>query len=311
MTESESRRVVVTGATGLVGKKLCARLIQEGYQVVVFSRNPQSAKQTVPGAAEYRQWNGRDTQGEWVGALSGARAVIHMAGASIFGSRWTESYKATLRDSRVLSTRALVEAMKQVDHPPSVFLSGSAVGYYGHRDDTPLDESAAPGSDFLAQLCVEWEREATQAEPLNIRVATLRTGIVMDAGEGALPLMKMPFMFFMGGPILPGSQWFSWVHVDDEVGMIMHALQNEQARGPLNLTAPEPQTNAEFMSTLGKVMNSPSWAPVPGFALKLVLGEFADNLTTGQRAIPAKGQELGYTFQYPTSEVALRHLLKK
>ncbi len=306
-----NRRIVVTGATGLIGKKLCARLQARGDQVVVFSRNPHKARQVVPGAAEYIAWSTRDSHGDWVGALAGAQAIINLAGASIFGRRWDDSYKDTLRSSRIQTTRMLVDAIAQLDNKPAVLLSGSAVGYYGFRDDTPLDEDAAPGDDFLGQLCAEWEAEARKAEAHGLRVVTLRTGIVLDADEGALPLMKMPFLFFGGGPILPGTQWFSWVHVEDEVNLILWALDTTDVHGPLNLAAPQPERNKDFMATLGKTIGTPSWLPVPGFALQVALGEFADSLTHGQRAIPQKAQDLGYQFRYPAADQALQHLLKQ
>jgi hypothetical protein len=307
---AESKRVVVTGATGLIGKNLCDQLQKKGYQVVVFSRSPQKARRLVPNAAEYVQWDASQ-QGDWVGALYNAHGVIHLAGASIFGQRWSTSYKALLRSSRIDSTRALVDAMASLEAKPDVFISGSAVGYYGHRDDSKLDEQATPGDDFLARLTADWENEACRAEEHGIRTVTVRTGIILDNQEGALPLLKLPFSFYVGGPVLPGTQWFSWVHVADEVGIILMALEDKRARGPINATAPEPQTNANFSATLAKVMGVPSWLPVPGFALHIALGEFADELTHGQRVIPHKAEELGYTFQYPTSEQALRDLLKK
>lgn len=303
-------RVVVTGATGLVGKKLCAQLMQEGYEVIVFSRKPETAREAVPNTAGYVEWT-PTSAGNWAHALEGVYGVIHLAGAPIFGQRWDTAYKQELRDSRVVSTRLLVEAMAGLQHKPAVFVSGSAVGYYGHRDDTRLDEQAAPGDDFLAQVCAEWEQEARKAEALGIRTVTVRTGIVLDAHEGALAQMKIPFQFFAGGPILPGTQWFSWIHVDDEVGIIMLALEDERVRGPLNATAPEPQTNKDFTATLGKVLGAPAWLPVPGFSLKLLLGELANNLVEGQRVIPQKALDMGYQFQYPTSEQALRNLLKR
>jgi hypothetical protein len=309
MSMANGKRVVVTGATGLIGKKLCAQLREKNYQVVVFSRNPQKARRTVPGAAEYVEWNPQ-LQGDWVGALYGAYGVIHLAGASIFGKRWNDAYKKELYDSRIISTGKLVEAMARLEKRPAVFVSGSAVGYYGARDGTKLDESAAPGDDFLARMCVEWEQEARKAEAYGIRTVLLRTGIVLDPNEGALAQLKPAFQMFVGGPVLPGTQWFSWVHVEDVVGIIMLALENAQARGPINTTAPEPQTNAAFSSTLGKVLNRPSWLPVPGFGLHVLFGELAYHLVTGKRVIPQQAQALGYEFQYPTSEQALRQLLQ-
>jgi hypothetical protein len=306
---TESRRVIVTGATGLIGRALYLRLIEKGYQVVIFSRNPSKAQRNVPGAAEYVTWNPKQ-HGEWASALNGAYGIVHLAGAPIFGKRWDEQYKAEIRDSRVISTRVLFSSLIAAQHKPAVFVSGSAVGYYGPRDDTRLDESAAPGDDFLAQVCVEWEKEAIEAEELGIRTVLLRTGIVLDRKEGALPQMMLPFRFFVGGPILPGTQWLSWIHLVDQVELIVMALEDERVRGPLNATAPEPETNSRFSATLGRVMGSPSWLPAPGFGLKVVLGEVADLVVEGQRVIPQKALDLGYQFQYPTAEEALRNLLR-
>lgn len=308
---TNSKRIVVTGATGLIGQHLCARLIKQGYQVVVFSRSPQRARRSVPGAAEYVRWDYNNRQGDWVGALNGSYGVVHLAGASIFGKRWNTSYKAALRSSRLESTQALVEAMSASEHKPAIFVSGSAVGYYGHRGDTMLDESATPGNDFLARLCIDWEAEASKAASQGIRTVLLRTGIVMHPDEGALAQLKIPFKLFIGGPVLPGSQWISWVHIDDIVGLIVLALEDSRVEGPLNGTAPEPQTNKRFSATLANVLGVPSWLPVPGFALSILLGEFADHLTHGQRVLPHKAQEFGYSFAHPEAEEALRHLLKK
>jgi len=307
---TDTKRIVVTGATGLIGKKLGAELIAKGYHVVVFSRNPQKARTSLPGAPEYVAWTPEET-GAWASAIDGAYGVIHLAGAPVFGKRWSESYKTEIEQSRIVGTRGLVNAMQAAQNKPQVFISGSAVGYYGFRDDTKLDEQAKPGSDFLAKVCIEWEQEAAKAEPLGVRTVIVRTGIVLDPQEGALPQMMLPFRLYAGGVILPGTQWFPWIHVDDQVGIILMALADERVRGPINASAPEPQTNRDFSKTLGKVMGSPAWAPVPGFALKLLLGKVGDMLVEGQRVVPAKAQQLGYSFKYPESEQALRNLLSK
>lgn len=306
---SDVKRVIVAGATGLIGKALCRRLQAAGYAVVVFSRNPTTARYKVPGAYEYVAWDGAES-GAWAAALDGAHAAINFAGASVAGKRWTADYKRQIRDSRVVATRGLVDAMRAAGTKPRVFINGSAIGYYGFRDDTPLDEGASPGDDFLAQVCREGEAEALKAAALGIRTVVVRTGVVLDKDRGALPRMALPFKFFAGGPVLPGSQWFSWIHLADEVGIILLALEDERLRGPVNATAPQPQPYRDFAKTLGRVLSRPSWAPVPGFALRLLLGELGDTLTTGQRVVPKKAEEAGYQFQYPTSEGALRQILK-
>lgn len=303
-----TKRVIVTGATGLIGKSLCREMMRRGYEVVVFSRDVALAKTTIPQAADYVTWQPTD-QGAWAYALDGAYAVIHLAGASIAGQRWSESYKRMIRDSRVLGTRGLVSALGRVSTRPKVFVSGSAVGYYGACGDTPLDEAAASGSDFLAGVCQAWEAEALKAEVLGVRTVVVRTGVVLDRHEGALAALVPPFRMFVGGPILPGTQWFSWVHVADAVGLLLFALEDERVQGPLNATAPDSQTSRGFARLLGKVLGRPAVLPMPGFGLKVLLGEFADTLTTGQRVVPQKALALGYAFQYPMCEEALRQVL--
>jgi uncharacterized protein len=330
----DSKRVVVTGATGLIGKALCKQLIAKGYTLVVFSRDPQKARESLPGAAEYIAWQPAE-QGAWATAIDGAHGVVHLAGASLFGKRWSTAYKREIMASREVGTRGLVNAMAQAGTKPQVFVSSSAVGFYGPRDDTKLDESAPPGNDFLAQVCQAWEREAAKAESLGIRTVIVRTGvivgsdegkpsfpidlrgaslsrpgIVLKTDEGALPLLMLPFRFYVGGPVLPGTQWLPWIHIADEVGILMLALEDERALGPINATAPEPQTNRNFAKAVGRAMSRPSFIPVPGFALKLLLGEMATIVTTGQRAIPKKVQDLGYHFKYPTSQQALEQVMK-
>jgi len=305
---TDSKRVIVTGATGLIGKALCHQLGLHEYEIVVLSRHVANARKSVPGAVV--SWTPSET-GEWYSAIDGAYAVVHLAGAPVFGKRWSSSYKKDIRDSRVIGTRGIVNAIAAAQHKPSVFVCGSAVGYYGFCDDTPLDETATPGDDFLARVCVEWEQEGARAEEHGVRTVLVRTGIVLDRREGALAQMLPLFQLFMGGPILPGSQWFSWIHRDDEVGVIIKALEDERLRGPVNATAPEPQTNQDFSSTLAKVLGRPSWLPVPGFGLKMMLGEVGDMLSEGQRVVPKKALDAGYHFIYPTAQEALHNLLQE
>lgn len=307
---ADARRIVVTGATGLIGRPLCAALAARGYQVVVFSRDLQKARTAVPNAADYVAWTPEE-DGPWKTAVEEVWGVVHLAGAPVFGRRWSRRYKARIRDSRVIGTRGIVNAMAAAITKPVIFVSSSGAGYYGFRDDTKLDENAAPGGDFLARVCVAWEQEARRANALGVRTAILRIGVVLDRTQGALPQMALPFRLLAGGPILPGRQWLPWVHVADVIGVILMALEDDRMEGAINLTAPAPQTNRDFTWTLGKVMRRPWWLPAPALALRVVFGEFADTVTEGQRVIPARLQQLGYEWKYPTAEVALRDLLKR
>jgi uncharacterized protein (TIGR01777 family) len=304
---AELRRVIVTGATGLIGRQLCQRLHEHGYAVVVFSRDPGAARKRLPGMAEYVRWTA-STDGPWTSAVDGAYGVVHLAAANLSEGRWTPKRKQQILDSRVTGTHGIVSAIGAAANKPAVFVSASAVGYYGPRDDTPLDESAPSGGDFPALVCIAWEQEARRAKEFGVRTVVLRTGIVLDPTGGALQKLLIPFRLFVGGPFLPGTQWFSWIHPDDEIGAIMMALEDERMQDAVNLTAPEPVTNRELSATLGKVLGRPSWLPVPGFALRLAVGELAGSLTTGQRVVPRKLEELGYEFKYPKLEGALRDL---
>lgn len=307
----DTRRVVVTGATGLIGRALCHTLIERGYQVIVLSRSPHAAERAVPGAAGYVSWS-PGPPGAWATALEGAYGVVHLAGASIAGQRWDAAYKHAILESRVSGTRGIVSAIGQVQTRPEVLVCSSGVDYYGDCGDTPVDETTLAGIGFLSQVCVAWELEASRAEPLGVRTCMLRTGIVLDREEGALAKLLLPYQLFVGGPVLPGTQWWSWIHLDDIVGLIMLALENPQASGAINATAPNPERNRDFSAILGRVLGRPSWAPVPRFALELLLGEMAAPLLIEkQRALPKKALELGYEFRYPQLEPALRAALGK
>jgi uncharacterized protein len=309
-----NKRIILTGATGLIGRKLYAALQQQGYEVTVFSRSPERARAALPGAADYVAWSPGPV-GPWASALEGAYGVVHLAGAAIseglIGPRWTDEYKAEILNSRVLGTRGLVEAIGGLANKPAVFACASAVGYYGYRDATPLDERAPPGSDFVAEVCVAWENEAARVEEFGVRRVSVRTGLLLDPEAGVLPQIMLPFKLFTGGPVQPGTQYYSWIHPADEIALWLLALADERASGPLNATAPTPQTNREFSATLGKVLNSPSWLTVPEFSLRIALGEMADLVTKGQRVLPKKALELGYQFKFSELEAALRDLLGK
>ena len=298
-------KIVISGATGFIGSILTDRLWNQFHTLVLLSRRP-PAEVGVP-KREWISWT-PGASDEWEQALDGADGVINLAGEPIAGKRWSAAQKALLRSSRIDSTRALVNAMAKVKNKPKFFLSASAVGYYGAHGDETITENSAAGSSFLAELCVDWEAEARKAEEYGVRVAILRTGIVLDRGQGALKKMVPPFKIFMGGPLGSGNQWMPWIHIEDEIGLLMFIMENDAARGVFNGSAPNPVTMAEFSNALGEVLNRPSWASVPPSALALLAGEMADMLLTGQRALPEAGLKLGYVFKYPTLGEALQSL---
>ncbi|MCS6897457.1 MAG: TIGR01777 family oxidoreductase [Nitrospira sp.] len=301
--------VVVAGGTGFIGRALCASLVRDGHHVTVLTRRGGTPRETQANPTMV-EWDGLQ-KGSWEQCLDGAEAVINLAGASIAESRWTNVRKRQITDSRVLTTRLLVEAMSRRSPRPVVLINASGIGYYGASDDRILDESSPPGKGFLADLCLQWEAEAVRAGQFGVRVVLLRTGMVLEQDGGALPRMILPFKFFIGGPIMPGDQWVSWIHRQDHIGLIRWALETPHVSGPLNAVAPEPETMRRFCDTVGRVLGRPSWLPVPQTALRLVLGELGSLLTTGQRVRPAKALAGGYTFQFPVLEPALRSIYSK
>jgi uncharacterized protein len=303
--EEAGRRVTVTGATGLVGTRLVEALRRRGDEATVLSRDPQraGAKLGVPAVA----WDPA-TGPAPVAALAGRDAVIHLAGEPV-AQRWSALAKRRIQESRELGTANLVAGLERADRRPRVLLSASGVGYYGARGDEPLDESSPPGDDFLAQVCVAWEREAQAAGELGLRVVVVRTGVALDPAGGALAKMLPPFRAGVGGPVAGGRQWLPWIHVEDLVGIYLAALDGADWRGPVNASAPEPATNRDFSKALGRALGRPAAAPVPRLALKLLYGEMEQIVTTGQRAVPRRALSLGYAFRHRDLDEALRSAL--
>lgn len=293
-------KIIVAGGTGLLGTALVGALQDDRHMVVVLTRRPTRDNEV--------RWSPQHAEGLWTSALDNAHAVINLAGASIAGGRWTTARKAAIRDSRMQATGALVKAIVASGQPPPIFISSSAVGYYGSRGDEPVTETTAPGSDFLAHVCRDWEAAASQLSPA-ARVVLLRSGVVLARHGGALPQMALPFKLFAGGPAGSGRQFMSWIHLHDWVATVKWALASQHIAGPLNVTAPEPVTNEDFSRSLGRVLGRPAWLKAPSFALRLMLGEMADALILGgQRVLPAVAQQHGFAFQYPTLESALRQI---
>ncbi len=299
-------QVVITGGSGLIGSAVARELGGAGHEIVVLSRDPSRVK-LLPNTRAVG-WDGRTSEG-WASLLDADTGIVHLAGESIAGGRWTAEKKRRIRASRVDSGAAVMAAIRQAKEKPRVLLQGSAVGIYGPCGDEVVTESHPPGHDFLAEVCVAWEASTAEAGSLGVRRAVLRTGIVLSGEGGALPRMALPFKLGVGGPLGGGRQGFPWIHLADEVGAIRFLLEREDAQGPFNLTAPEPLTNRDFSRALGRALHRPSLAPAPGLALRLVLGEMADMLLHGQRAVPQRLLELGYVFRYPEALPALRDLL--
>ena len=301
-------RVLVAGGTGLIGRALVADLARDGHEVVVLSRNPARAP-VFPPTVVVQPWDAHSVAG-WGPLVNSIDVIVNLAGESISAGRWTPARKARIMQSRIEAGQAFVDAIKVAKHRPRAFLQASAVGYYGPHGEEALGEASPPGSDWLSQVGIDWEASTRPVEEAGVRHILLRTGIVLTLNGGALPKMALPFRFFAGGLMGGGQQGFPWIHLADEVAAIRFLIDREDARGPFNLTAPQMQTNAEFSRALGRAMHRPMWLRVPGFALRLLFGEMATVLLTGQHALPIKLQQMGFTFRFPTLDAALSDLFR-
>ncbi|EAW36743.1 TIGR01777 family oxidoreductase [Lyngbya sp. PCC 8106] len=304
-------KVAITGATGFVGTRLVERLHKEGHQVLVLTRNPERAKRIFPNSA-YPQLEivgyTPTESGSWQQAISGCQGVVNLAGASIAEGRWTPQRKQEIIHSRATGTAKLVEAIEQADSKPSVLVNSSAVGYYGTSNTAIFDETSPPGDDFLAQVCQAWESAAQKVKESGTRLVIVRTGIVLGMG-GALAKMLTPFKLFAGGPLGSGKQWFSWIHRDDLVSLIIFALTHPEVEGVVNGTAPNPVRMEQLCNTLGEVLHRPSWLPVPDFALETLLGDSAKLVLEGQQVIPKRTVSYNFDYQYPTVKPALEDIV--
>ena len=306
-------RIVIAGGTGFLGSSLAETYGEEGHDVRVLTRSLKAGESRhdpgtgVPGVTQVG-WAPDGQSGPWASAIDGSDVVVNLAGESLDARRWTPRQKTVLRDSRVLPTRSLASAIRGCSSPPRIFISNSAVGYYGPAGDEPKTEDAPAGGDFLARLCEQWEQEARRAEGPDTRVVIMRTGLVFERSGGAFPRMVLPFRFFVGGRLGSGRQYLSWIHRIDWVEMARWIVVNPALTGPVNATAPRPVTNAEFTRAVGHALRRPTAFPVPPIALRLAVGEIAGTLLTGQRAIPARAQAAGFHFRYPEIDVALREL---
>jgi uncharacterized protein (TIGR01777 family) len=300
-------KIIITGGSGLIGRAFTTKAVQNKHQVIVLTRDP--SKNLSSKDINFVRWDGRSTNG-WLDQVESADAIINLAGANIGETRWTMERKQMIRESRLLAGKAVTEAIQRANHRPRLVMQASAVGYYGNSvDDTELSEAAPASQDYLGQLCVDWENSTRSVEELGFRRIILRTGLVLTKKGGALGKLILQYRLFAGGPLGSGNQWWPWIHLKDQVSAMLYLLENDQASGVYNLSAPNPVKMKDLGNTLAKVLNRPYWIPVPAFGLKILLGEMSKIVLEGQRAIPAQLLAQGYQFQYPDLEMAIKDIL--
>ena len=300
-------RVIVTGATGFIGGALVRALLARGDTPVALTRNVEKARKRLPPGVEAVQWDARD-EGSWMEVFNSADGIVNLAGEPAFTKPWTARQKQRIRQSRIDVTEAVVNAIGKANSRPSVLVNGSGMDYYGSQGSTVLTEESPSGNTFLAGVVREWEAAAMKAEEFGVRVVFIRTSIVLGRQGGVLPLASLPFRFFMGG-VIGGKQWVSWIHIDDEVALIIYALTHDDIRGPINAAAPNPVPMSVFSKEIGRTLHRPVWAPVPTRVLRTVLGEQANVILGSIRVQPKVAQDAGYRFQYPELEAALHEAL--
>ena len=305
--------VIITGGSGLIGRSLTESLTADGHNVTILSRNPAGVV-GLPAGVNVVQWDGKTAEG-WGALVEKADAIVNLAGESIAGkglipSRWTVDRKNRIRQSRLDAGDAVMAALESAAHLPSVLVQASAIGFYGVHGDEMLDESSPPGDDFLARLCLDWEASTEKAETLGVRRVIIRTGLLFSIAGGVLPLLAMPFRFYAGGVVGSGEQYYSWIHYMDEIAAIRFLIENENTSGAYNLTAPQPVTAKEFAREIGQVLHKPSVMPVPAFAMRAALGEVSTLALEGQRVLPKRLLDVGFTFSYEELEKALQDLLR-
>ncbi len=306
-------RIILTGGTGQLGRALAADLISDGHEVIALSRTPERAISHMPEGVRLERWDAKTAEA-WGPLVDGAGAIVNLAGEPLpgrrfFPTRWTPQRRKLIVESRQDAGRAVVEAIEAASHKPGVVVQASAIGYYGPNPAGEQTEDSPPGRDFLARVCIDWEASTAPVEGMGIRRVILRTGLVFNSKEGALPRLLLSFRLFAGGPMGSGQQWYSWIHQEDWVSAARFLIDDQSAAGIYNLTAPNPLKSAQLARLIGEVMRRPSFVPVPGFALRLAFGEVSTTVLDGQKVVPNRLLDQGYSFKYPEAEAALRDLL--
>lgn len=303
-------RVIILGATGFIGRALRKLLVGAGYEVVALTRNKNRGREILGKGIEVVEWDSKSAEG-WESHANGAYAIVNLIGENLASGRWTQEKKKSILESRLNAGKAVSMAIQLAQSKPKVVIQASAIGYYGSRSDEILDESSDQGEGFLSEVAVKWEDSTKEVEP-QVRRVIIRTSPVLGRGGGILTRLRQPFRFFLGGSVGSGKQWFSWIHLDDEVGAIRFLMEREDLQGAFNLTAPEQLMMKDFYHTLGKAMRRPSWLPIPGFVLRLFFGEMAQEIIlSGQRVVPKRLMEAGYKFVYPKVKAALEEIFAR
>ena len=301
-------RAIITGGSGLIGSALAADLLKDGHEVIVLSRDPQRQQSRMPSGVRLERWDGRSAQG-WGHLVEDAWAIVNLAGENIAEGRWSENRKRSIVESRVLAGKAVAQAVIQAEHKPAVVVQSSGIGYYGTHADELINEDSPAGTDFMSQICQQWEPASAAVEQAGVRRVVVRNGVVLSLQGGAFPRMLLPFRFFVGGPLGSGRQWISWIHLRDEIAGLRFLMENPGSSGVYNLTAPHPVQNRDFEQAVGRAMHRPAIIPTPAIAIQLLFGEMAITVLEGQRALPERLEREGFVFGFPHIEEALRDLL--
>lgn len=302
------KKIIITGATGSIGLNLVRELTVRGDEVTVFTRNPTDAGKKLPSVKKIVKWDYTKIS-DWANELNGTGVVIHLAGANLAAKRWNKEYKKLVYDSRIISTKNFIQAIKSVEQKPKAFICANAVGIYGNRGDEILKETSSLGNDFLANLCKDWEAEAKKVKEAGVRYVSIRTGLVLEKNQGLMKKLIPSFKLYLGGWLGKGKQWFPWIHIDDIVGIYLHAIDDANFKGAVNAASLEIVTNKEFTKTLGIVLRRPALFPIPKIALRIVSGELGNYVTDSQRVSVDKLLNSGYKFKFEKLEGAFRDLL--
>lgn len=304
-----TKKIIMTGATGLIGTNLAKTLSSRGYEITVFTRNLDKGHPALPFVQNYIEWDYRKPE-MWSSYFEGSHGVIHLAGANLAGKRFTESYKRKVWDSRVISTKNIVSAIADTRTKPDVFLCASGINIYGNSGDRVLSEDSKPGNDFLADLCMEWESESSKVEGLGVRRVSIRTSPVLSTKDAILKKLVPLFKLYLGASLGSGKQWFSWIHIDDIINTYIYCLENTSINGPVNASSPIPVTMNEFTAQLGEVLNRPVFFRVPNPVIRVMIGESADFITASLRVVPEKLEKSGFKFAHSLLKDALSNVVR-